>query len=84
MTTPTADRESFWLTRDGAFKVYPEFVEGIPQITVYSWSETMGEAGDWVPVIVLHSSEELSRHFPDGSLHEFEVPDFPPDEGVPA
>jgi hypothetical protein len=79
-----AKTEPFFLTRDGAFKVIAEVTDGIAQITVYSWSEDFGNAGDWVPIVVTQDSKELERHFPEGSLHEFSVPDYPPDEGVPA
>jgi hypothetical protein len=75
--------EPFWLTRDGAFKVTVEQREDTtPAFVVYSWSEDFGKAGDWVPVAEGQDSRDLERHFPDGSLHEFEVPDFPPDEGM--
>lgn len=79
-----AKPEPFFMTRDGAFKVIAEMSDGIATITVYSWSENFGKAGDWLPIIQTQDSQELERHFPEGSLHEFEVPDYPPDGMVSA
>lgn len=75
----TGKPEPLWLTRDGAFKVIIEGSGNSSKIMVFSWSDDYGKAGGWVPILTTRSSDELSRHFPEGSLHEFEVPNFPPD-----
>ena len=72
-------RYSFWLTRDGRYKVTVEGKGERHAAVVYSWSDEAGTAGDWVEILRTQSTEELNRHIDKNSLHEFVIPAYPPE-----
>jgi len=80
----TSREEPFWLTRDGRYKVRVDGQGTAQAAVLYSWSDEAGTAGDWVEIVRTQSTGELHKHIDEGSLHEFTVPDYPPDmPGMP-